>query len=364
MENSNIEWCDHTFNPWIGCTRVSPGCLHCYAANDSPARVARAAGRELWGAGNPRQRTSADYWAKPIRWNLRAGLAAATWREAEGVFSVGTPAPHVPMVFCASQADWLDDEVPIEWLADLLELIHKTPHLVWQLLTKRPQNWRARVCAAGDWMLTHGKHELYFSFLNPWLHATPTPPANVWIGTSVEDQTRADERIPLLLNIPAKVRFLSMEPLLGPVDLAGMDFITAKAGLKSYPFNLPKESRSSVLYGIHWVIVGGESGSKARPMNPAWVFSVRDQCAAAGVPFFFKQWGEWCPGYSSGGYPMHLQNGEKFELPDDESDPSIHCFKATDDEGSFFGAVRVGKVKAGRHLDRVLHDSFPEVSHD
>lgn len=237
MENSKIEWTTHTFNPWIGCTKVSPGCLNCYAETLMAVRY----GKVEWGKGKPRARTAPDNWRKPRQWN----------KAAAGL-------PERPRVFCASLADWLDEEVPIEWLGDLLTLIYDTPNLDWLLLTKRPENFY-RLEEAKIW-------SNYQSSVAAWIDGTP--PRNVWVGTSIEDQTRAFERIPKLLDIPARVRFLSCEPLLGPLDLW-----------------LDTED------GIHWVIVGGESGRGARIMREEWALSLRDQCTEAGVAFHFKQWG-------------------------------------------------------------------------
>jgi len=248
--NTTISWCNHTFNPWEGCTNVSPGCAHCYAETHN----ARFGGGTApnWGKGAPRRRTSAANWKQPLKWN----------REAEGcnldqcdVCGDG----RRPRVFCASLADWLDDEVPIAWLEDLMLLTAVTPNLDWLLLTKRPQNWQRRMnevdCRWADGAI----------------------PSNIWVGVSVEDQQRADERIPQLLAIPARVRFLSVEPLLGPVNLA----YTCFNGADSF----------GTLPGIHWVIVGGESGHKARKLDVAWVSSLVSQCRAAGVPCFVKQLG-------------------------------------------------------------------------
>lgn len=246
-ENSKINWTTHTFNPWIGCTKVSPGCLHCYAETLMDTRY----GRVKWGAGNPRSRTAPSNWKKVRSWNNHAAKDGTR-----------------PRVFCASLADWLDAEVPIEWLADLLELVRTTPQLDWLLLTKRPENWRSRLEAVceidGD------------SLAWSWLRGNA--PANVWVGTTVEDKTRADERIPLLLSIPAKVRFLSCEPLIGPVDLAIGD---------------PKHRNAESYHAeINWVICGGESGPGAREMNPEWALSLRRQCAESnGVKFWMKQMG-------------------------------------------------------------------------
>lgn len=231
-ENSKIEWTNHTFNPWMGCTPISPGCANCYAQHLMDRRM----GKVRWGSGQPRLRTSPAYWRKPKRWNQ------------------GVPGQRV---FCASLADWLDEEVPIEWLADLLGLIYDTPNLDWLLLTKRPQNWPSRIQAARrtgrcalDWLLRWQRGEA---------------PTNVWVGVSAENQERWNERLSWLHQIPARLRFVSVEPMLGPIELVG-----------------PRPG---------WIIVGGESGPKARPMNPGWAQSLCDECREAQVPFFFKQWG-------------------------------------------------------------------------
>jgi len=174
-----------------------------------------------------------------------------------------------PRVFCASLADWLDPEVPIEWLADLLDLIRCTPNLDWLLLTKRPENFAELVYEAAD----RSTNEELFTWGTDWVRGGA--PENVWIGTSIENQKYADIRIPALLKIPAGVRFLSCEPLLGPLDLA----YTCFNGADSF----------GQMPGISWCIVGGESGPNKRPINCDWARSIRDQCRVAGVPFFMKQ---------------------------------------------------------------------------
>lgn len=255
MENSNIEWTDHTFNPWIGCTKVSPGCANCYAETLMDTRY----GRVKWGKGQPRSRTSAANWRKPRQWN----------RAAEG-------AKQRPRVFCASLADWLDDEVPIEWLAELMDLIRETPNLDWLLLTKRPENFDR----LGD-AISYAEQDTRY-WLSEW--SGGEAPHNVWVGTTVEDQQRADARIPVLLDIPAVVRFLSCEPLLGPLDLSGY-FGGPYCGLPGDVI-VPNYN-----FGVGWVIVGGESGPGARPIREEWALEIRDRCDQAQVPFFFKQWG-------------------------------------------------------------------------
>lgn len=231
-EITGISWCDHTFNPWRGCTRVSPGCQHCYAETMS-GRNPKTLG--VWGPRGLRAPAAESYWRQPLKWH-RDAIAAGVRRR----------------VFCASLADVFegDDTMPAESRAvvhaarnRLWSLIDSTPGLDWLLLTKRPENI-ARMLPPG------------------WL-TSPRP--NVWLGTSVEDEPRA-ERIDHLRIVPAAIRFLSLEPLLGPLDNLQLD-------------------------GISWAIIGGESGAHARPMEVAWVRSIIAQCAAARVACFVKQLG-------------------------------------------------------------------------
>jgi protein gp37 len=356
MKNSNIEWCDHTFNPWEGCTKVSPGCTNCYAEN----RNARFGGGTAmnWGKGAPRRRTSVQNWAQPVKWNRTEEMKMVSHAE----FAAGIR----PRVFCASLADWLDDEVPIEWLADLLNLIQSTPSLDWLLLTKRPENWRSRMKEVRTFALRFETPDLHW-FVHAWLdRADIAPPANVWIGTTVEDQARADERIPKLLKIPARVRFLSCEPLLGPVDLTRIAWASdpvvpgaPRTCLTATAAMLGSVGRPA----IDWVICGGESGPKARPMHPYWARSLRDQCYDADVPFLFKQWGEWLPDvqrqfrteghitwglvHENGTYRPVLEKGSRLA----KSDPTWFTGET--------GTTKVGKHAAERLLDGIEHNGFP-----
>jgi protein gp37 len=219
-KNSKIEWTHHTFNPWWGCVKVSPACKHCYAE-----AWAKRTGNDVWGHNAPRRFLSDRHWKEPLKW-------------------------PPGRVFCASMADVFEDREDLDPSRQRLwALIEQTPNLDWLLLTKRPE------C----------------------IDKTTVWPPNVWMGVTAENQEYASLRIPLLLETNATTRFLSCEPLLGPLNLS--------------PW-LDK--------GIDWVIAGGESGAKARPTNPEWFRSLRDQCVNAGVPFFFKQWGQW----SSDGSPV------------------------------------------------------------
>jgi protein gp37 len=350
MENSKIEWTDHTFNPWIGCTKIDEMCARCYAEVETFPRVQRANGRELWGKGKPRHRTSPNTWKQPLRWNAEAALLAA---EELAKWYDGEPAKIIrPRVFCASMSDWLDDEVPIGWLADLLKLIHDTPNLDWLLLTKRPENFFTRLMEAMRYLVESASSppESFTWEMCEWLqrwHSYNQPPTNVWIGTSVGTQKSANTRIPELLKIPARVRFLSCEPLLEGVDLR----------LKRNGHSLHR----TIGEDIHWVICGGESGSDARAMHPDWARSLRDQCQAAGVPFFFKQWGEWvgiCQQSAQAvrdavGHAKMKESGKVHVWPNAKPLGPPHF-------GMNF-SYRVGKKVAGRILDGREWSEFPKI---
>ena len=316
-EESKIEWCDHSWNGWEGCTKVSAGCAHCYAE----ARDKRFEGGKHWGRGAPRRRTSEANWKLPLRWQRKA--------EKTGIR---------PRVFCNSLSDWLDEEVPIEWFADLLDQISKTPNFDRLLLTKRPENFMNRMAEAKHYAQCK-RDSILGLYIFRWMYGEDVP-ENVWIGTTVENQEMANKRIPELLEIPTKVRFLSCEPLLDPVDLTHI-----RIGNDQW---FPMQH-------INWVICGGESGSRARPMHPDWARSLRDQCQADGVPFFFKQWGEWGPDdlsyvHASGNTPkrcwMH-SNGAILDwrgpYPPD-----------------YTQMLRYGKSSSGRLLDGREWNEFPK----
>jgi protein gp37 len=320
-ENSPIEWTDHTHNAWIGCTRVSPGCDNCYAAISTPSRALKV----IWGPGKLRHRTASGTRSNPRKWHARHGEFFAIHGRRQ-------------RVFCASLSDWADNEVPVEWLVDLLELVRTTPDLDWLMLTKRIGNVMKRLQAAAHW-IEDGAHEAFSdlrSWINRWIEGNP--PANVWLGVTVVNQEEADRDIEKLLNTPAWRRFLSMEPLLGPVDL--------EPWLKH-----AREPCRSDTARIDEVIVGGESGHNARPMHPVWLRSLRNQCAAAGVAFFFKQWGEWMPADAAPGedFAADIPHGIA-RVETVVAEPHGHLVRAE--------ALmrRVGKRAAGRLLDGCIHD--------
>ena len=272
--NSKIEWTDHTFNPWWGCTKVSPACDHCYAETWS-----RRMGLDIWDARKPRRFFKSQHWRQPYLWNEKAKRNRRRER-----------------VFCASMADVFESRGDLDpWRELLWKVIEETPDLDWLLLTKRPH--------AASKMVPWG---------NYW-------PANVWLGTTVENQKWADRRIPRLVESPARVRFLSCEPLLGAIDL--VQWLTRKV--------------------LHWVIAGGESGFHSRPSDPSWFYSLRDQCVDYETPFHFKQWGDWAPlSVVEGGPP-----------------------RVVVDDGSYSVAIgRYGKKNSGRTLNGVTWDGFPSDS--
>lgn len=244
-ENSKIEWTDHTFNPWWGCVRVSPGCVHCYA--ETFDRRVHGVDKHHWGVKAERRFFGDKHWNEPLKWDREA--------EKEGVRR---------RVFCASMADVFEDRPELApWRERLFLLIESTPHLDWLLLTKRPENMvRLATRWADEW------------------------PRNVWAGCTVEDQERANERIPHVLRVPAAVRFLSCEPLLERVSL-NFDWF-----LPPNPDPVPLDGRFRLPEnGIHWVIIGGESGPGARIFARDWARDLIDQCRRAGVAPFVKQLG-------------------------------------------------------------------------
>lgn len=366
-EKTKIEWADSTASPWTGCTPVSAGCDHCYART----LAKRYGWSQEWGAGVPRHRfagfelkvgtledKAAAGWFKQC-----TGCGARGWANDHGVicgncgislFAMDTARPRIFPSLC----DWLDPEVPVEWLADLLDVIRRTPHLDWLLLTKRPGMWRKRMEAAWRHLDScRFPHERFATLcmVNAWLSGEGScwPPENVWIGATVENQAAAEERIPDLLRIPAAVRFLSVEPMLGPVDVSGW---IGPADGKHPAMECPTYyDGCHCADAVHAVFCGGESGPGARPMHPDWPRALRDQCVSAGVPFLFKQWGEWG------------RCGENGLTLDDASWGSDRMgfwrtgeFVAGATTGGEEHMVRVGKERAGRLLDGREWNEMPK----
>lgn len=267
--NTKIEWTDHTFNPWWGCQKVGPGCDHCYAET-----LDKRTGGQHWGPGAERRRTSVKNWNDPVRWNKQefwvCEECGQRGTDKDLAKTKGQPCHHemtAPVrqrVFCASMADVFDNAVPVEWRMDLFKLIADTPNLDWLILTKRIGN--VMPMCSGDGLMFDVICE------------------RVWLGATIVNQAEAERDIPKLLDVPAAVRFLSMEPLLGPVSFEGM-----------WVHHTNPAMHENMLEALDWVIIGGESGPGSRPMHPDWARDLRDQCEAVGVPFLFKQWGDWKP---------------------------------------------------------------------
>jgi len=318
QDEHGISWTHYTFNPWWGCLKVSPGCANCYAET-----FAKRTGWDIWGPpATTRRRTFGDaHWAEPLKWNAEAAKAGERRR-----------------VFCASMADVFEDHPSLPPIRERLwALIEQTPALDWLLLTKRPQNigqMLPRRWAA--WEVPYGR-----------------VPRNVWLGTSAEDQEQFDSRWPVLAfegrEWGVSVLFLSAEPLLGPLDM-------------SVWIDESDEDENHVyVRGIDWVIVGGESGPKARPMHPEWVRRIRDLCAEHGVPFHFKQWGEWIA--------KPLFRGQRAQTAfwgcmdvDGIFNPQTTTWNGRQGhppDGYEYTMLRVGKRLAGRELDGRVWDEFP-----
>ena len=354
-EQTAISWCDSTFNPWFGCTKVSPACDHCYAERLMDHRRHAV----QWGAGQPRKRTRAANWRQPLKWNAKPFYECPECNyRGEGIDgAAGCPfcAAYLRStrrrVFCASLADVFDNEVPEQWRADLFSLIAQTPHLDWLLLTKRIGNAAAML----DRIAYLGTTESVLARM---------PLLNIWLGATVVNQEEADRDVPKLLAVPVARRFLSIEPMLGPVDVSR--WLGAQCDRGSVPgphgrggVTCPlcdgygAKAPATGCRGIDWIIAGGESGPQARPMHPDWVRSLRDQCAAAGVPFHFKQWGEWLPAETD-----RPGDGGWYAVADDGSDRELtgRLKLTTVDRQEL---LHVGTKAAGRLLDGIEHNGVP-----
>lgn len=378
MEGSKIEWTDETWNPVVGCDHVSEGCRNCYAETMSNRLasmehseqyddVVDDKGRFAGGTVN----TVPKMLEKPLEWDK----------------------PR--RVFVNSMSDLFHPDVPFEFVDKVFAVMAMRPQHTFQILTKRPtrmKNYLNHI--QPDYGLEKvGRHVLELSkeySVSLWgdqpdnlenlrpdehaLHNWPIP--NVWIGVSVEDQDAADERIPPLLECPAEVRFLSCEPLLGPVNLEGGETYPKKGWLSGFHVEAehangcrgecrrcPVPVRVQNPGEIDWVIAGGESGPGARPMHPDWVRSVRDQCDEADVPFFFKQWGAWGPGsyqQENCQTKVILSNGESADYSNYQEE--IAKFKSTEEWNNLNPQTisMLGKDEAGRKLDGETHDEFPK----
>lgn len=336
---TNIEWTDETWNPVTGCTVKSDDCKNCYAMTLAGTRLKNHPSR----AGLTRQNADGKHiWTGEVRFNEAWLTQPLKWKKPR-------------MIFVCAHGDLFHEDVPDEWIDRVFAVMALAPHHIFQILTKRPDRMRdyltnidvQRIISAAHKIDSVGGSELNAD--HNILGDPIFPLRNVWLGTSVGDQKTADERITPLLETPAAVRWLSCEPLLGPIEFDHLwwwrDVRDASGDIIDYNS------------GIDWVVTGGESGKTARPMHPDWTRHIRDECEAANVPFFFKQWGEYAPHpsgeevtirqfHSSIRY-VGIDTGECKPNPDRHTDQTMR---------------RMGKKKAGRKLDGKTHDAFPQVA--
>lgn len=350
-DHSHIEWTDATWNPVTGCSVVSPGCTNCYAMKLAGTRLQHHPSR----AGLTRESKAGPVWTGEVRFNEQWLTQPLRWTKPR-------------MIFVCAHGDLFHPDVPDEWIDRVFAVMALAPQHTFQVLTKRAARMRNYVKRTEEqWQGNSENFADRFQIAMDWNFAwindiddMPWPLPNVWLGVSAEDQARANERIPELLATPASIRFVSAEPLLGPIDLrrlrvgdtsASFGFPMADALTGQFYLDPEKQpenirwliemSRRSPQeeggIGLNWVIVGGESGQGARPMHPDWARSMRDQCLSAGVPFFFKQWGSYLPGgqLMSDGRPWSPISGN-----------SLHASKGL----------------AGRFLDGAEHNGMPRVS--
>ncbi len=380
---TKIEWTEATWNPIVGCSLASPGCTNCYAMQFAGTRLQQTPKYD--GLTQPSK--AGPVWTGKLAFDEKALLAPLGWKKAR-------------MVFVNSMGDLFHEDCPDEWIDRVFAVMILAHKHTFQVLTKRSARMR-------EYLSRHRWHlwaaigreidPVRWRNLPPIMGGDCTPVPNVWLGVSVEDQQRADERIPDLLATPAAIRWISAEPLLGPVDLDVAWH--GENALDSYCWgdcawcenghppltncHLGRQSEAEHMKdrsGLDWVVAGGESGKHARPMHPDWARALRDQCAAAEVPFFFKQWGEWAPACEMG-----EDLSESIYHPAPERHPEAtrrckvnQCVLHNDGERfdgeamfrppAFWQGKRgmtmfaIGKKRAGRLLDGVEHNGMPEVA--
>lgn len=337
-DRTKIGWTEATWNPVTGCDKVSPGCDHCYAETTAH----RFAGTPAYPDGF-KVTLRPERLDQPLRWKK----------------------PR--MIFVNSMSDLFHKDIPDEYIARIFAIMALAPHHTFQVLTKRHGRMRSLLNDAGFkasvWSAI-GDLPVGVSGYTQDIIAMPWPLPNVWLGVTVEDQQRADLRIPALLDTPAAVRFLSCEPLLGPIDLA--------AALAKYRPGDEQPWSGDTLRArevLHWVIVGGESGHGARPMHPDWARSLRDQCQAADIAFFFKQWGEWAAAEQSGEHNTKMSK-HRMQYDSIRFRPNGITYSATADAldaevgysaPGMASVLRVGTKKSGHVLDGRTWEQFPEV---
>jgi len=402
--NTKIEWTEATWNPIVGCSVVSPGCTNCYAMKMA-ARIERmAAGAGKWTHYNGTTQASK---AGPV-WTGRLTLAP------DEILTAPLRWKRPRRIFVNSMSDLFHEAVPDEWIDRVFAVMALAPQHTFQVLTKRSGRMREYMNGIQSKIPFLGRMPLERIHLEAAAHMegdggfmdvlkdrgnvyslyldAPWPLPNVWLGVSTEDQRRADERVPDLLATQAAVRFVSAEPLLGPIDFSRIEprgsegeldslralkwqelwdtcwspevtKVSPDEALESFLdwYNLSEFPSGLAHPALDWIIVGGESGPGARPMHPDWARSIRDQCAAARVPFFFKQWGEWCPATSDFGVSGHRMpdTGEKFTwIGWDGQTQNPSCDRLS---MPIMAIAQMGKRRAGRLLDGREHNDMPKA---
>ncbi|CVI59449.1 phage Gp37/Gp68 family protein [Agrobacterium leguminum] len=386
-DGTHIEWTDATWNPITGCSIVSPGCTNCYAMKLAGTRLKHTDSRR----GLTTETKAGPVWNGDVRFNAEWLTQPLHWKRPRKIF------------VCA-HGDLFAEGVPDDWIDKVFAIMALSPQHTFQVLTKRPETmwqyvshpetYRRVYSIACDFaiemslnvtLIANRSHTQFAPsgprvFLNQW------PLTNLWLGVSAEDQKRADERIPVLLETPAIVRWLSAEPLLGPLDLETLRLQNVLSPLDALRGSTWEVTRAGRFYHgpidrtkhrrLDWVVVGGESGSGARAVHPAWVRSIREQCAAADVPFFFKQWGAWKP--VPWKLDRHRDETDADYIDRSERECSTHAISLSghliemDHKPWAWARVLpapethhsvkfVGKKAAGRLLDGVVHDAFPKT---
>ncbi|MCK1402000.1 phage Gp37/Gp68 family protein [Bradyrhizobium sp. 4] len=360
-DNSKIEWTDATWNPITGCTILSPGCAHCYAMKLAGTRLRSHPSR----AGLTNGSKTGPVWNGQVRFNGEWLCQPLEWKRPRNIF------------VCA-HGDLFHESVPDEWIDQVFAVMALAKHHTFQVLTKRAQRMRKYL---GDFRTpTRIVQAMRFPIVEQAeapshivFERTMWPLSNVWLGVSAERQEEANERIPYLLATPAAVRFVSLEPLLGPIHLGelhpgGGQILDALSGLSVNP-------AFSGWSGLDWVIVGGESGDGARPMHPAWPRAIEADCAVAGVAFHFKQWGAWVPICAT---TEEFTDTLYHPAPQRNPDASRRCkvdqmvlhadgtqFRDAAEPLAYAGGsgamlmFEVGKKRAGRLLDGIEHNGIP-----
>lgn len=370
-DNTAIEWTDATWNPITGCSVVSPGCTNCYAMKLAGTRLQHHPSR----AGLTIDTKAGPVWNGQVRFNEEWLGDPARWRRPR-------------MIFVCAHGDLFHESVPDEWIDRVFRQMLRDPRHTFQVLTKRAARLRAymtRFKPDGDgWVTRGGEPAMGKKQSGPLFVEKNFPPKHIWLGVSAEDQERANERIPDLLQTPAAVRFVSYEPALGPVDFkrwleiawqcsgcreyfaGGYQKICPSCGKDSYwsgshAFNTKKGPGRQIGSGIDWLIAGGESGKDARPAHPDWFRRVRDQCQAADVPFFFKQWGEWEIASEANGHHDNdmSTNGCRWVHNDGQINGPSWCREDRRTDTEPYAMAAVGKKAAGALLDGREHQEFP-----